>query len=57
MARPQYMIAGEAAGVAGAMAATNGRAVHDVDIVGMQARLRRRGAIISRPEGQETVLG
>ena len=51
---PQYMIAGEAAGVAAAMAAPDARPVHDVDIDGLQARLRRRGAILSPRGGRET---
>lgn len=44
---PQYMIAGEAAGVAAAIAARDGRAVHDVPIDVLRERLRGRGAILS----------
>ena len=44
---PQYMIAGESAGVAAAMAARDGRPLHDVDIAELQRRLRLRGQILS----------
>ena len=44
---PQYMIAGEAAGVAAAMAVRAGRPVHDVPVGELQARLRARGQIMS----------
>ncbi|HJP71715.1 MAG TPA: FAD-dependent oxidoreductase [Candidatus Limnocylindria bacterium] len=43
---PQYMIAGESAGVAAAIAAADSRAVHDVPVDALQARLRRRGQIL-----------
>jgi hypothetical protein len=43
---PQYMIAGESAGVAAAMAARDRRAAHDVPIGDLQARLRARGQIL-----------
>jgi hypothetical protein len=43
---PQYMIAGESAGVAAAMAARGRRAVHDVAIGELQDRLRRRGQLL-----------
>lgn len=49
---PQYMIAGEAAGVAAAAAARDHRAVHDVEADVLQARLRRRGAILSPGEAR-----
>jgi hypothetical protein len=51
---PQYMIAGESAGVAAAMAARAGQAaVHDVRVDELQARLRRRGQVL-RPEDAVT---
>jgi hypothetical protein len=47
---PQYMIAGESAGVAAAMAARDRRAAHDVRIDDLQARLRARGQLLSPAE-------
>jgi hypothetical protein len=47
---PQYMIAGESAGVAAAMAARAGSAVHDVPIDRLTARLRARGQVLE-PNG------
>jgi hypothetical protein len=44
---PQYMIAGESAGVAAAMAAHAGTAVHDVPIDALQDRLRLRGQLLT----------
>jgi hypothetical protein len=44
---PQYMIVGESAGVAAAQAVRARRAVHAVDLVGLHARLRERGQILS----------
>jgi hypothetical protein len=44
---PQYMIAGESAGVAAALAVRSGRPVHAVDLVTLQARLRERGQVLS----------
>ncbi|MDQ2689098.1 MAG: FAD-dependent oxidoreductase, partial [Chloroflexota bacterium] len=44
---PQYMIAGESAGVAAAMAARSGLDAHDVPIGELQSRLRRRGQILT----------
>lgn len=43
---PQYMILGQAAGVAAAMAVKSGSAVQDVDVPTLQARLRQLGALI-----------
>lgn len=43
---PQYMIAGESAGVAAAMAARDRRAVHAVPVGALQERLRRRGQLL-----------
>ncbi|MBW3612875.1 MAG: FAD-dependent oxidoreductase [Chloroflexi bacterium] len=47
---PQYMIAGESAGVAAAMASRDRRAVDDVPIDELQGRLRARGQLLS-PKG------
>lgn len=44
---PQYMIAGESAGIAAARAAADRRAVHDVPIDDLQERLRKRGQILT----------
>jgi hypothetical protein len=44
---PQYMIAGQAAGVAAAMAITTGVPVHHVDIRALQQRLRDQRQILS----------
>ena len=44
---PQYMIAGESAGVAAAMAARAGSAVHDVPIDRLMSRLRTRGQVLA----------
>ena len=49
---PQYMIAGESAGVAAAMASRDRRAVHDVPIGDLQATLRARGQLLSPGEAQ-----
>ena len=46
---PQFMIAGEAAGVAAAMAAAARGSVHDVDVADLQRRLLAEGAILSQP--------
>jgi hypothetical protein len=48
---PQYMIGGESAGVAAAMAAQHRRAVHDVPIDELQRRLRARGQLLAAAEG------
>lgn len=47
---PQYMIAGESAGVAAAMAAKSGVAPHYVDVRALQQRLRARGQILNAAE-------
>ncbi|HEX7197119.1 MAG TPA: FAD-dependent oxidoreductase [Candidatus Limnocylindria bacterium] len=44
---PQYMIAGESAGVAAAMAARAGVGPHDVDTDGLVSRLRARGQVLT----------
>ena len=43
----QYMIAGDSAGVAAALAAVDERAVHDVPLDRRQGLLRRRGQILT----------
>lgn len=43
---PQYMIIGQAAGVAGALAIKNGEAVQKISVMELQRRLREHGAIL-----------
>jgi hypothetical protein len=45
---PQYMIIGQAAGVAAKMAIENGKAVQDIDTAALSARLRGQGAVFER---------
>lgn len=47
---PQYMILGQAAGVAGSMAAKNGSAVQDVDTSALGKRLAELKAVLDLPE-------
>jgi hypothetical protein len=43
---PQYQMLGHAAGIAAALAARTGAAVHDVDVDLLQQRLRDGGAVL-----------
>jgi hypothetical protein len=45
---PNYMIAGESAGVAAALAIKTGRTLHQLDIVALQGELRKRNQILSK---------
>jgi hypothetical protein len=44
---PNYMIAGESAGVAAALAVKQGRPIHQLDLFALQKLLRARGQILS----------
>lgn len=44
---PQYMIIGQAAGVAARMAMTTGSAVQDIDTAALTERLRALGAVLA----------
>jgi hypothetical protein len=43
---PQYMIIGQAAGVAAALSVRRNRDVHDVEIPELQQKLRQHGAVL-----------
>ena len=47
---PQYMILGQAAGVAAALAAQNGVAVQDIPMARLQRELLKAGAVLDLPE-------
>jgi hypothetical protein len=54
---PQYMILGQAAGVAAVLAIESGKAVQDIDTAALTAKLRSRGAILEFvPSIERTVL-
>jgi hypothetical protein len=48
---PQYMIIGQAAGVAAALAVHGRSAVQDISIPMMQQRLQKQGAVLHLSEG------
>lgn len=54
---PQYMILGQAAGVAARLAIDSGKPVQDVDTATLAAKLRARGAVMEfTPSTERTVL-
>jgi hypothetical protein len=42
---PQYMMIGQAAGVAAKMAIEGGKAIQDIDPAALSAKLRNQGAV------------
>jgi hypothetical protein len=44
---PNYMVAGESAGIAAALAVRQGRPIHQLDLAALQKELRRRGQIVT----------
>ena len=46
---PQYMICGQASGVAALLALEKNAAVQDIDVPALQARLREQGAVLALP--------
>jgi hypothetical protein len=54
---PQYMIIGQAAGVAAKLAIVSGKAVQEIDTSALQARLKAAGAVLEYlPSGQEHAI-
>jgi hypothetical protein len=47
---PQYMIVGQAAGVAAALAVRGHTSIQDVSVTELQQRLRKHGAVLHRSE-------
>jgi hypothetical protein len=45
---PQYMIIGQAAGVAAAMAVKNSKPIQEIDVAALGARLREQGALMEQ---------
>ena len=52
-----YMITGESAGVAAALAIKHNRSVHQIDIAALQKELRDRNQILSSPKPQDSHKG
>ena len=52
-----YMITGESAGVAAALAIKSNRSVHQVDVAALQKELRDRNQILSSPKSQDSHKG
>jgi hypothetical protein len=54
---PQYMIIGQAAGVAAKLSIVSGKAVQEIDTSELQARLKAAGAVLEYlPSGQEHAI-
>jgi hypothetical protein len=53
---PQYMILGQAAGVAAKMALDAGKAVQDVDSTALTANLRKQGAVMEYTPSVQTSM-
>lgn len=53
---PQYMIMGEAAGLAAAMAIEADTAVQDIDVAGLREILRARNAVLSLEDAQDAYI-
>jgi hypothetical protein len=54
---PQYMIIGQAAGVAASLAIQSGKAVQDISIRDLQRKLREHGAVLHLSEEFRTAAG
>ncbi len=52
-----YMITGESAGVAAALADQSNRPVHQIDLADLQKELRDRKQILSAPKSQDSQKG
>jgi hypothetical protein len=54
---PQYMIIGQAAGVAAKLAIASGKSIQEIDTNALQARLKATGAVFEYlPSGQEHAI-
>jgi carbamoylphosphate synthase small subunit len=54
---PQYMILGQAAGVAAKLAIAGGKAVQDINTADLTRILRQQGAIMEyAPNAQQTII-
>lgn len=49
---PQYMIIGEAAGIAAALAIEDGRAVQEINVTTLQSKLHAHGAVLRREDAR-----
>ena len=53
---PQYMILGQAAGVAAKMAIEGGKAVQEIDSAALTAKLRKQGAVMEYVPSIQTTM-